>query len=199
VFDEVQRCPALFSYLQGIVDAERRPGRFILTGSQQFGLLSGISQSLAGRVGRLQLLPFSLDELSTVAPPPSLEELLYAGLYPPVRDRNLPPHVWYADYTATYVERDVRQMVNVRDLAAFRRFVRMCATRSGRIEVFGWQAIVGALDALLGVGRGVARAEPGILTIRRFAHVRVHRIIDTFARLTHGVIAKSLSVCVEII
>jgi predicted AAA+ superfamily ATPase len=129
VLDEAQRCPGLFSYLQGMVDAERQPGRFILTGSQQFGLLSGISQSLAGRVGLLQLLPFSLGE---IAPPATLEDLLYRGLYPPVHDRRLPPHVFYADYCATYVERDVRQMINVRDVSAFRRFLRMCATRTGQ-------------------------------------------------------------------
>lgn len=132
VLDEVQRCPALLSYLQGMVDANPRPGRFILTGSQQFGLLSGISQSLAGRVGLLQLLPFSLAELSIAAAPTSLEELLFTGLYPPVHDRGLPPQVWYADYTATYVERDVRQMVNVRDISAFQRFLRMCASRTAQ-------------------------------------------------------------------
>src|SRR5712691_9854552 len=132
VLDEAQRAPGLFSYLQGIVDADRRPGRFVLTGSQQFGLLSGVSQSLAGRAGLLQLLPFSLAEISGSAPPASMEDVLFAGLYPPVRDRSPPPHVWYADYTATYIERDVRQMVNVRDLSAFRRFLRMCATRTGQ-------------------------------------------------------------------
>src|SRR5258708_4569235 len=77
VLDEAQRCPALFSYLQGIVDADRRPGRFVLTGSQQFGLLSGVSQSLAGRAGLLQLLPFSLAEISGSAPPASLQHLLF--------------------------------------------------------------------------------------------------------------------------
>jgi uncharacterized protein len=132
VLDEVQRCPELLSYLQGIVDAEPRAGRFVLTGSQQFGLLSGITQSLAGRVGLLPLLPFSLAELSLARAPASLEEMLWSGFYPPVHDRRVPPHVWYADYVATYVERDVRQMVNVRELGAFRRFVRMCATRTAQ-------------------------------------------------------------------
>lgn len=157
VLDEVQRTPAILSYLQGIVDTDRRPGLFILTGSQQFGLLSGVTQSLAGRVGLLQLLPFSLDELSAARPPPSLEDLLFGGLYPPVWDRGVPPHVWYADYTATYLERDVRQMVNVRDLAAFQRLLRMCATRTG-------QAVnLSALASDCGITHGTASAWLSVL------------------------------------
>ncbi len=133
VLDEAQRAPGLFSYLQTIVDADRRPGRFVLTGSQQFGLFSRITQTLAGRVGLLHLLPFSLNELGRAAAPRSVEELLWRGLYPPVIDRGVPPGIWYADYMATYVERDVRQLVNVRDSNAFRRFVRMCAARTGQL------------------------------------------------------------------
>jgi hypothetical protein len=133
VLDEAQRAPGLFSYLQTIVDADRRPGMFVLTGSQQFGLFSRIAQTLAGRVGLVHLLPFSLSELGRAAAPRSVEELLWRGLYPPVIDRGVPPGTWYADYMATYVERDVRQLVNVRDLNAFRRFVRMCAARTGQL------------------------------------------------------------------
>jgi len=134
VLDEVQRCPALFSWLQGVVDADGRMGLFILTGSQQFGLISGISQSLAGRAARVQLLPFSLAELATVyRPPQSLDQLLYRGSYPPIHDRDVAPVHWYADYVSTYIERDVRQMVNVRDLSTFQRFVRLCAGRNGQL------------------------------------------------------------------
>jgi len=134
VLDEVQRCPALFSWLQGVVDADGRMGLFILTGSQQFGLISGITQSLAGRAARVQLLPFSLSELTTVnRAPHSLDELLYRGSYPPIHDRDVAPVHWYADYVATYIERDVRQMVNVRDLSTFQRFVRLCAGRNGQL------------------------------------------------------------------
>jgi len=136
VFDEVQRCPQLFSYLQQIVDEENLPGSYILTGSQQFGLLSGITQSLAGRVALLQLLPFSLHELY-VSPEARkalvIDEVLFTGLYPPVHDRNLAPSLWYANYVATYIERDVRQMIQVRDLSAFQRFVRLCAGRTGQL------------------------------------------------------------------
>ena len=133
VLDEAQRAPDLFSYLQTIVDADRRPGMFVLTGSQQFGLFSRIAQTLAGRVGLAHLLPFSLTELGRAAAPRSVEELLWRGLYPPVIDLGVPPGTWYADYMATYVERDVRQLINVRDLNAFRRFVRMCAARTGQL------------------------------------------------------------------
>jgi predicted AAA+ superfamily ATPase len=152
VLDEAQRCPPLFSYLQGVVDARPRRARFVLTGSAQFGLLAGISQSLAGRVGLLQLLPFSLDELRRKWPPPSLEAALWRGGYPPIFDRRVPPAQWYADYLVTYVERDVRQLVNVRDLAAFRLFVRLCAARTAQI------VNLSSLGSDCGVTHNTARA-----------------------------------------
>lgn len=133
ILDEVQRTPELFSYLQTRMDADRRMGQFILTGSQQFSLNQSISQSLAGRVGYLHLLPFTYEELCTGAAPENLESMLTQGFYPPVFDRGIPPHIWYADYVATYIERDLRQLINVRDLAAFQRFLRMCAARTGQM------------------------------------------------------------------
>jgi predicted AAA+ superfamily ATPase len=134
VLDEVQRCPALFSFLQTRVDEDRRRGLFVLTGSQQFGLLSNISQTLAGRVAVVTLLPFSLGELQgEKLAPATLEALLFQGLYPPIYDRGLDAAIWYKNYVASYVERDVRQMVNVRDLSTFQRFVRMCAARTGQL------------------------------------------------------------------
>ena len=134
VLDEVQRAPELLSYLQGIVDEDPRPGRFILTGSQQFGLLSGITQSLAGRVAMMALLPFSLGELvAWNLLPGRLSDLLFKGNYPPIHDRDLDPTAWYANYVATYVERDVRQLINVRDLSTFQTFLRMCAARCGQL------------------------------------------------------------------
>ena len=134
VLDEVQRCPSLFSYIQGIVDQDKRPGLFILTGSQQFGLISKITQSLAGRTGILHLLPFSMEEAKAGGIlPKSLDEILFEGLYPPIYDRKISPSSWYANYVFTYIERDVRQMVNVRDLAAFQKFIRMCAARCGQM------------------------------------------------------------------
>jgi len=134
VLDEVQRCPPLFSYLQTRVDDDGRMGLFVLTGSQQFELMSKITQSLAGRVALVPLLPFTLGELQAVErAPEKLEELLFTGLYPPIYDRGLDPAVWYGNYVRTYLERDVRQMVNVRDLDAFQRFLRMCAGRTGQL------------------------------------------------------------------
>lgn len=134
LIDEAQRCPELFSYLQGVVDASRQPGQFILTGSQHFGLMERITQSLAGRVGFLRLLPFSLGELTAAGlRPPSVDELLFKGGYPPVYDQPVTPERWYGAYLLTYVERDVRQLVNVRDLGAFQRFVALCAGHTGQL------------------------------------------------------------------
>lgn len=156
VLDEVQRAPKILSYLQAQVDEERETGRWILTGSQQFGLVGGISQTLAGRVGFLHLLPFSYAELSRVRRPGRLEETLWAGGYPPIHDRGVPPGTWLRDYVQTYVERDVRQMVNVRDLGTFQRFVRMCAMRAG-------QALnLSAMGADCGITHNTAR---GWLTV----------------------------------
>lgn len=134
IFDEIQRCPNLFSYLQTISDLDGRQGLFILTGSQQFGLISAISQSLSGRVGMVQLLPFSSSELQQAQIfPSSLDEVMLRGMYPPLYDRPLTPDQWYPSYVATYIERDVRQMLNVHDLLTFRRFVRLCAARTGQL------------------------------------------------------------------
>lgn len=134
VIDEAQRCPELFSYIQTRVDRERRMGQYVLTGSQHFGLLSGVTQSLAGRAGILHLLPFSLAELRGAGLElPELAALLFKGLYPPLYDRPLRPDKWYADYALTYLERDLRQMLMIRDLTAFQRFLRMCAARTGQL------------------------------------------------------------------
>lgn len=134
VIDEVQRCPDLFSYIQTRVDREQQMGSFVLTGSQQFGLLSRVTQSLAGRAGILHLLPFSLVELkATSVSLPGLSDLLLKGLYPPLYDRLLVPQKWYADYALTYLERDLRRILTVRDLTTFQRFLRMCAARTGQL------------------------------------------------------------------
>jgi len=155
ILDEVQRCPDLFSYLQTVLDSSSRMGRFILTGSQQFGLRSGITQSLAGRVAMVQLLPFAFDEI--YEKPPTLDNVPYTGLYPPIHDRKLNPSAWYANYMQTYIERDVRQMTNVRDLSAFQRFVRLCAGRTGQLLNFS------QLAADAGVTHNTAKAWISIL------------------------------------
>lgn len=134
ILDEAQRAPQLFSYLQTLVDATMRPGMFVLTGSQQFGLFSGITQSLAGRVGLVQLLPFSIKELNDAKQlPDSVDDLLFRSQYPPLYDRDFSAGDWFVGYMSTYIERDVRQLVNIRDLSAFQRFVKMCAARTGQL------------------------------------------------------------------
>ncbi|MEW6218863.1 MAG: ATP-binding protein [Thermodesulfobacteriota bacterium] len=134
VLDELQRCPELFSYLQTRLDGEGRLGLFILTGSQQLGLMSGISQSLAGRTAFMELLPFSLPELARADKLPSdADTLILSGCYPPLYDRPVTPAAWFSAYVAAYVERDVRQLLNVHDLGAFQRFVRLCAGRTGHL------------------------------------------------------------------
>jgi len=134
VLDEVQRVPSLFSYLQTRLDASGKVGQFVLTGSSQFDILAGVAQSLAGRIAIVSLLPFSLPELQAVdRAPGSLETLLHTGLYPPIHDRGIDPGGWYGNYVATYLERDVRQLLNVRDLGVFQRFLRFCAARTGQL------------------------------------------------------------------
>ena len=134
ILDEVQRCPEIFSWLQGLVDERQRMGEFVLTGSSQFDLIAGITQSLAGRVGRIELLPLSLSEIKNAGClPATLDQLLLHGTYPAVYSRSLAPADWYANYVATYLERDVRQLLEVRDLALFQRFIKLCAARSGQL------------------------------------------------------------------
>ena len=133
VFDEVQRCPDLLSYLQGRVDADGRMGLFILTGSQQFGLMAGVTQSLAGRAAMLCLLPFSNAELLSAERLPDLNTLLFQGAYPPIYSRQVDPSVWLGNYVRTYLERDVRLLLNIRDLSNFSRFLHLCAGRVGQL------------------------------------------------------------------
>jgi uncharacterized protein len=133
VIDEVQRCPQLLSWLQQWVDDRQQMGDFVLTGSAQLDLMASVTQSLAGRVGRAELLPLSGAELGTALLPAQLETLLLQGGYPALYGRPLSVGDWAPNYIATYVERDVRQLVGVRDLALFQRFVRLCAARSGQL------------------------------------------------------------------
>lgn len=134
IFDEAQRCPELFSYLQEQVDSNRQMGQYVLTGSQQFGLRSQITQSLAGRVGLVQLLPFALGELADAGlAPPDIERAMFTGAWPPLHDRGLAPADWYPAYVATYLERDLHQLVQVRDLHSFQLFLRLCAGRCGQL------------------------------------------------------------------
>ena len=152
VIDEVQRVPALLSWLQGLVDERQRMGDFILTGSQH------ITQSLAGRVGRVELLPLQGLELRQAGQlPSSLDEMMVKGHYPALYSRELLPQDWFANYVATYVERDVRQLLQIKDLQLFQRFLRLAAARSGQL------LNLSALGADAGVSAVTAREWIGVL------------------------------------
>lgn len=150
ILDEAQRAPDLFSYIQTAVDRDAARGRYVLTGSQSFLLMHNVSQSLAGRAAILHLLPLSWSELQS-RPPLSLAtfrratpsgasartsdlmDVLFTGFYPAIHDRGIAPQEWLANYYRTYVERDVRELLNVGDLEAFGRFIRLCAGRNGQL------------------------------------------------------------------
>ena len=150
IIDEAQHVPDLFSYIQGIVDESRKPGQFVLTGSQNFLLLKRISQSLAGRCDILHLLPFSRAELTRSellpiediadrkpralgSPEADLFDGLFTGNYPRIHDKHLEPQVWLANYYQSYIERDVRDVINIGDLETFGRFMGLCAGRAGQL------------------------------------------------------------------
>ena len=133
ILDEIQRVPSLLSYLQVIADEKRRNSLFVLTGSEQFRLSNAISQSLAGRTALLRLLPFTMAERQETGARVAVDEVLYSGFYPRIHDQNLDPHQALGDYFETYVERDVRQIGEIRNLSSFQRFVRLCAGRVGQL------------------------------------------------------------------
>ena len=134
IIDEVQRAPALLSYLQGMIDDDPAPGRWVLTGSQNLSLLESVSQSLSGRTAVYDLLPLTRVEVERFpAFPESLEDALFAGSYPRIFDRGMDPSEWIRSYVATYIERDVRTIINVGDLATFQRFLELCAGRTAQL------------------------------------------------------------------
>jgi uncharacterized protein len=134
VFDEIQRAPQLLSYLQELVDAhKKKAGLFVITGSQNLLLLETITQTLAGRIAFIQLLPFSLAELrDTSFGKQTLDGFLFKGGYPRLFQQRISPTDYYPNYLLTYVERDVRQIKNISNLALFQRFLKICATRTGQ-------------------------------------------------------------------
>lgn len=134
ILDEVQRVPQLLSYIQGIVDEHNIPGQFILSGSRQFNLMSNITQSLAGRTALYTLFPFDFKELGELNENDP-DQMMYKGFYPRVWDNNLLPTKVYSDYFETYIQRDLRQIINIKDLNLFRQFVKLCASRVGQLFV----------------------------------------------------------------
>ena len=189
ILDEVQRAPELFSYLQGIVDEEDRPGRFVLTGSSNFLLMERVTQTLAGRTAVRHLLPLAMEEIyerdgqtdptpasvddarSIAKPAPTWLETVLTGFFPRIHDKGLPPQDWLASYFQTYLQRDVRSLSNVGDLEAFRRFVSLCAGRSGQL------LNLSALGADAGISQPTARRwlsvlEASFLVVRLPPHQR---------------------------
>ena len=188
VIDEAQRAPDLFSYVQTLVDRDDRPGRFVLSGSQNFLLLRSISQTLAGRCAILHLLPFSFTELASLpavdvsglgrriprrrrVPEAGLPDTLFRGFYPRIHDKKLDARRWLRDYHQTYVERDVRELVNVGDLEAFRLFVRLCAGRNGQLlNLSGLASDAGVTHTT--ARRWLSILEAGFLVVRLRPHHR---------------------------
>jgi uncharacterized protein len=147
IFDEAQRVPELFSYLQQILDENSGKGQFILTGSNNFLLQENISQSLAGRIGYLYLLPFSNQEVEEATHQSySVEEALFHGGYPSIFTDQVPPEKWLPNYIATYIERDVRQIKNISNLNLFERFLKLCAGRIGQLLNMNSLAIETGVD-----------------------------------------------------
>ena len=173
IIDEIQRAPDLLSYIQVLVDEDSRPGRFILTGSQNLLLMESVSQTLAGRTALLRLFPFSLPELlgrdlfdpahptkSTAdASEADRWETLFRGFYPRIHDRNLSPREWLGDYFRTYVERDLGEILAVSDLRAFENFARLAAGSTAT------ELNLSRLASDVGVGQQTARRWLNVLEI----------------------------------
>ena len=134
IFDEVQRAPQLFSYLQTKVDEDKIMGQYILSGSQNFHLMQNITQSLAGRVALFKLLPFDISEMQAANwLNDDYAVNLQKGFYPAIYDREIPSKVFYSNYIQTYVERDLSDLIQVKDLKQFRNFISLCAARAGQL------------------------------------------------------------------
>lgn len=132
IFDEVQKTPELFSYIQAVSDERNQSGQYILSGSQSFLLNQNISQSLAGRVNINNLLPFDINELPSNSFK-NWQELVFKGFYPGIYDKGIAPNHFYPSYIQTYIDRDVRTLKNIGDLSSFTRFLRLCAGRAGQV------------------------------------------------------------------
>jgi len=158
VLDEVQHAPDLLSYLQAEVDEDPRPGRWILTGSEHFGLSGTVAQTLAGRTAVLHLLPLAIDELGRFADAPGdLFETLFSGGFPRIHDQAIPPGRWIGDYVQTYLQRDVRRLLAIGDLEALHTFMRLLAGRTAQ------ELNLSGLGADAGVSHNTARSWLSVL------------------------------------
>lgn len=134
IFDEVQRAPMLFSYLQTKVDESKMMGQFILSGSQNFHLVQNITQSLAGRVAIFKLLPLDFQELNSAGLlRDNYIDNLVKGFYPAIFDREIPSRIFYSNYVQTYIQRDVSELIAIKDMRLFQNFIALCATRAGQL------------------------------------------------------------------
>ena len=148
IIDEIQRVPELLSYIQSIVDEEQQNGRFILTGSHQLRLREAVGQSLAGRSAILNLLPFSIGELADARiEHASFEEYAFTGFLPRIYDQSQRPMTAYSNYYQTYVERDVRQLINLKDVSLFEKLLKLLAGRTGHLIDYGSLANDVGVDA----------------------------------------------------
>jgi predicted AAA+ superfamily ATPase len=166
IIDEVQHVPALLSWIQSDVDVAGAMGRYVLTGSQNFSLMAHIAQSLAGRSALVQLMPLSIAELNAAGQTPAdLDGMLLRGGYPALYARPLNPARWLADYTMSYLERDVRQITQVQDLSTFQRFLRLCAGRTGQL------LNLANLAQEAGIAQSTARAWLSVLEASYIVHL----------------------------
>ena len=166
VIDEFQRVPELASSLQVAIDEDPRPGRWILSGSQNLAVARTVSQSLAGRTDVLTLLPLSRREVRRFADPPAtLDEALLHGGYPRIVDRGLTPHEWFRGSVATSVKRDVRQITQIGDLETFKRFLALCAGRTSQL------LNLSSLAADVGVSQPTARSWLSVLEATFIVHL----------------------------
>ena len=170
ILDEAQRTPEILSYVKLLVDNRRHvPGQFVLTGSQHFGLMASVAESLAGRVALLELLPFDLMEASTLAKKPALEAVLWKGLFPDPCLGRVARDLWLASYVRTYLERDVRQVLQVRDLAAFQTFLaRLCALHGQELNYSSLARDVGVSVPTIKSWVGVLQASYVLILVRPY-------------------------------
>lgn len=176
IIDEIQRAPELLSYIQTIVD-ERTDSKYFLTGSSQFSLLKNVTQSLAGRTAVFELLPLSLDEIAK-ASGDSVDDILYKGFYPAIWSGKNVPRFFYPNYVKTYLERDVRDILAIRDLDLYQRFVRLCAARIGSVFV------ASELSNELGVSVNTINSWLSVLQASYIVHMLPPFYTNTRKRLT---------------
>jgi predicted AAA+ superfamily ATPase len=157
ILDEIQKTPDLLSYLQEILDDKNDKRKFILTGSDSLLLSDKVSQSLAGRARILRVFPFFRQELPEHLRAMTLNDTLWTGSYPRIFDERLDPAEWYGDYYQTYVEKDVRSIAAISNLAQFDRFVRICAGRAGQLSDYS------AIASEVGISQPTANSWTSIL------------------------------------